>query len=602
MNDSITLLVLRRKEAVLSGVSPQEQLTPTKNKRLFISNYQNGQDCSQGIETKLFTLWMLGRAIDYKGFAYPSQAWVGQIQESSLQMTDLPTQFVNGAYCGVCSDGDSVHVFNDFMGLFPVYYYVGKDSVHLSSSLKTLKKAVNAGIDEEAVAEYLRVGYNYSFNTVYKGIKVLPPASRLIIDRSGGVKIEHYTSWSDNREERIGFEDLVEKTEDVVKKSFNRIYSDELKYSLSITGGMDSRLIFLNWPDRENLLTETAGDGTSDYIKAREIISRIGNIDLHALEDLKESTFAEGFAKYYDECDNPLLAYDQFSFEHLQWKIARGSDIHLSGVGGELLDGENLYLSRKPSAVIRESISGYNYRSIHMANKADLIAGVLGISLSGAADPYSAAPTSKSTRDYIEDVVATHDKFIGTTKFAECYTERFRTYRLANAGYKLTGLLNLDSYFCVMPYNDTELMHHLVRYHPQTRELRKLALALLKRDTSLSDIPTDTTHLPVSYPYQLQRFMRALRMVANIGFQKKIPLIQKGEAPKFRAFPYFDHQNVALRKHMRETILASQYIDNKRVGGFLDELDKIQKYSFYVKHGGEGTLLKLYRLARALQD
>ena len=602
MNNSITILVLSQKEAVLSGVSPQEQLAVTKNKRLFISSYQNGQDCSQGIETNTFTLWMAGRAIDYNGLACPSKAWVKQIQESSLKMTDLPTQFVNGSYCGVCSDADSVHVFNDFMGLFPVYYHISDDAVHVASCLKSLKKAINAGIDEEAVSEYLNIGYNYSFGTICKGIKVLPPASRMIIDRSGGVKIEHYTSWSDTPEERIGFEDLIEKTEDLVKKSFNRVYSDELKYSLSITGGMDSRLIYLNWPDRENLLTETAGDGTSDYIKAREIISRIGNIDLHALEDLKESTFAKGFARYYDECDNPLLAYDQFSFEHLQWKIARGSDIHLSGVGGELLDGENLYLSRKPSAVIRESISGYKYRSIHLANKADLIAGVLGINLSGASDSFSATPTTRSTRDYIEEVVATHDKFIGTTKFAECYTERFRTYRLANASFRMTGLLNLDSYFCIMPYNDTELMHHLVRYHPQTRELRKLALALLKRDTTLSDIPTDTTHLPVNYPYKLQRFMRAVRMVANIGFQKKIPLIQKGEAPKFRAFPYFDHHNIALRKHMRETILASQYIDKKRACEFMDEIDKIQKYNFYVKHGGEGTLLKLYRLARALQD
>lgn len=602
MKNEINAVIFRKNQALTTEYFDTMKVVPTEVPNLCIYNCDGGRDCSKGCETLNFKFWMNGKAIAHESLAYPSRAWLDSILKSDISMHDMPIQFVNGAYCAVCANERSVLVFNDFMGLFPVYYHIGDDAVILSSSLKSLKKALCLGIDEEAVFEYESIGYNYSYSTIYKGIKVLPPASRMLVDRNGDVNIEHYATMSGKPEVRCSMDDLIAHTETLLKQCVNRIYSPDNKYSLSITGGMDSRLIFLMWPDRERLLTETAGRGTSDYLKAREIIGRIGSIDLHALEDLKESHYAKGFKQYYDECDNPLLACDQFNYYHLKWKISRGSDIHLSGVGGELLDGENLYLSRKPYAVMRESVCGYNYRSIHLSDKRRLIAQILGIGLACETDSFIDGTPKLRPVDYLENAVDAHDTYLGVTKYAECYTERFRTYRLANAGFKLTGLLNLNSYFCVMPFNDRELIQHLVQYHPMTRELRKLAISILRRDALLRDVPTDTTHLPVSSPYVIQRFMRSLRMVTNIGFQKKIPLLQKGDAPKFRAFPYFDRKNHDLRNHIRETITNMGFVDKKKVNCFLNEIDKIEKYNFYIKHGAEGKLLKLYRLARALED
>lgn len=506
----------------------------------------------------------------------------------------------NGSFACLKSDDEGVKIANDFFGFYNVYYHQAPQAIYVSNSLKRLRSLLNLVPDQEAIEEYMNLGFNYSCRTVYSEIKCLPPASVLSVSKNGRVNVSLYDTFSIESEYKPSSKDFEDELRGVLTESISKIYREDLKYSLSMTGGMDSRLIYLNWPDKVKLLTETAGDGTSDFLKAREIVSRLGNPDLHVLEDLKEDSWTTGFAAYYDKCDNPLKAFDQFNYDHLMWKVSRGSDIHLSGVGGELLDGENLYMSRRPSYIIKESLRGYRYSSVHNADKATLIGNVVGCKADSFQERYLDFRQELTPRQALENIVSLLDTYLGKTKYAECYVERFRTYMLAVAGYNMSGLLNLGTYHNIMPFNDKKLIQCIVKYHPSTRELRKLTIRLLQKDTLLRDIPTDTTHLPINYPYRIQRFMRAVRMVANIGFQKKIPLLQKGAAPKFRAFPYFLPENAEFRAYMREVILKASVFDKAKVTQFLNETEKIDSYNFYIKHGAEGTLLKLYRLAIAL--
>jgi hypothetical protein len=189
------------------------------------------------------------------------------------------------------------------------------------------------------------------------------------------------------------------------------------------------------------------------------------------------------------------------------------------------------------------------------------------------------------------------DKFLGKTKFSECYTERFRTYRLANAGYYLAGSQNLGTYLTVLPFNDTDLVKTVCRYHPSTRELRKLTLSMLKSFSELRDIPVDTTHLKVDAPYELHRFFRVLRMVMNVGFHKKIPLLQKGGPPKFRAFPYFDPLNSDFRELVNTRLLNCSWYNQDLMKKYIREISEIKGFNFYLHHGAETNILVLLRLA-----
>jgi hypothetical protein len=508
---------------------------------------------------------------------------------------DIPSRFINGAFCGLVITPAKTYVFNDFMGLSPVYYYHEKGEIIISSSFSFLAGIVKTSLNKSAVSEYLQTGYNFSGDTVVGEIKCLGPASMLSIGKNNRISITSYDSFSNRTEIRRPLEDTADEILLLLNKSINRLYDSRIKYSMSMTGGIDSRLIYLLWSNKQNLLTETAGEGSSDYLKAGEIIERLGNPELHSLENLFPDNYAEGFDRYYNNCDNPMKAMGEFNSYHLDWKIGRGSFLHLSGVGGELLDGENLYLSRDKWSVAREAFTSYHYHELKEKDKEQLLGNVLGTG--NKKDNLRFAIPECNDEFKLGSIAEKLDKFIGKTKFSECYTERFRTYRLANAGYYLSGSQNLGTYLTILPYNDTDLIKAVCRYHPSTRELRRLTLALLKSFDDLKSIPIDTTHLKINAPYELHRFFRVLRMVLNVGYHKKIPFLQKGEPPRFRAFPYFNPLQADFRELVNTSLLNCSWFSRDEIRRFIREISSIKGFNFYLHHGAEANILILQRLA-----
>jgi hypothetical protein len=122
---------------------------------------------------------------------------------------------------------------------------------------------------------------------------------------------------------------------------------------------------------------------------------------------------------------------------------------------------------------------------------------------------------------------------------------------------------------------------------------------MLKNYHELKDIPIDTTHLKIDAPYELQRFFRVLRMVLNVGYHRKIPFLQKGEPPRFRAFPYFDPGQKEFRHLVNQRLRNSNWLDKNEIDKYINEISKIQGFNFYVHHGAETNILMLLRLTYA---
>jgi len=511
---------------------------------------------------------------------------------------DIPKEFVNGAYSGVILEEDSIYLFNDFMALYPLYYSVGNNTLLFSSSLQLLSKILNPDWDQEAITEFMQLGYNFTYKTILKGIFCLPPAS-LLRYKNNNLTIENYASFPKDKELTASQPEVIEKIHSKFKASINRLYSPKLKYCLSLTGGMDTRLIFLEWPNKLELLTETAGENTSDYIKAKELVEKLGNAALHELEDLKDDAYYEGIQKYYDLCDNPMKLLADYNYYHLLWKQNRGADIHLSGCGGELFNGENLYLSRKFFYVLREAILPYSYHKLIDTSKDDLIKRALYSDYKSSLPEFINQKYTLNQLGIEETIVKKLDTFFGHPFFKETYIERFRTFMLSNFAYYPLSFVSQTNDFQIFPYNDREFIYSVCKYHPATRELRRLELSILKRYKEALDIPIDTTHIKVSYPYFAHKFMRVLRFVLNIGFHKKIPFIQKGEPPKFRAFKYFDHSLIDYREYIKSSILECHFYNRNKIQKYLRELDKISSFNFYTHHKEAANISILFRLAMA---
>ncbi|MDP2923546.1 MAG: hypothetical protein Q8O30_07520 [Candidatus Omnitrophota bacterium] len=509
---------------------------------------------------------------------------------------DIALKFTNGAYIGVVRLKEEYIIFNDFFELQPLYYYKGDGYLIISTSFKPLVKYLNTELDVDALNEYLMLGSILSHKTIKKEINLLPAASRMMINKNGEIKIENYATYLEDNLVGGNVENITENVHEAFKKALRRLYCDKLKYCLNLTGGLDTRLIFLEWPDRKNLLTETAGAAdSSDVLKAQQLVKKYGNVSLHTLENLEEDKYLEGFKKYYELCDNPLNLKQEFNYYHLKWKSQRGAHIRLFG-SGEILGGENLYLNRKPLYLLHEMFFPYKYHTLKETDKLLLIEAVLKAN-------YKQGLNTLLKKDLQSElnpgnILEIYGGYLGSARYKETFTERFRTSIVALAGYLPFAEVTNDFIF-ISPYYDREFIEILLKYHPQFRELRKQQLYLLKKYHGYCDLALDTTHLPVSAPYYLHKMLRVPRFILNIGFHKKVPIFQKGEPPTDRVNPYLKPENDEFRDFIKSTILNSGIFDKGSLTIFFNEVDSIKKFNFFTHHQKLTNLYLLFRLAYA---
>jgi hypothetical protein len=123
----------------------------------------------------------------------------------------------------------------------------------------------------------------------------------------------------------------------------------------------------------------------------------------------------------------------------------------------------------------------------------------------------------------------------------------------------------------------------------------------LKRYKSVADIPIDTTHLKIGYPYPLHKLLRVVRMVMNIGFKKKVPLIQKGKAPKQIVNPYFNKEHAEFRNYINNSILDCPIIDKKTLTESLEKINNVYGSHFFIVHGIQQDIYKLYRISQFIK-
>jgi len=513
------------------------------------------------------------------------------------KLSEIPYEFVNGAYNAVILEEPTIYLFNDFMALSPLYYCIKDDTLIFSTSIRFLVTYLESEWDLEAINEFLQLGYNFSYKTIFKNIYSLPPASLLIFNEK--LKIDTYATFPRMPEIKSDQHEIENEIHNAIKTSIQRLYSKKFKYALSLTGGMDSRLIFLEWPNKQELLTETSGENTSDYLKAHELVKELGNIELHELENLYADKYLDGFQAYYDLCDNPTKLLTSYNYYHLKWKIERGADIHLTGAGGELFNGENLYLNRKPLYLVREAFLSYTYHKLDEVSKENLIRKAMYAEYKKKLPEMLDGEYRINTDGIIRSIVQKLDTFLGNPGFKETYLERFRTYMQANFAYFPLSIVASCSDIPLLPYNDRDLIMLVCKYHPSSRELRRLEIAILKKHAEAMHIPIDTTHLKLSSPYFAHKFMRVLRMVFNIGYHKKVPFIQKGDPPKYRASKYFDHLMTDYREYIKSSILNCQFYNKTKIQQYINEIDKVHSFNFFSHHSESTNISILFRLAKS---
>jgi asparagine synthase (glutamine-hydrolysing) len=153
---------------------------------------------------------------------------------------------LDGWFSGVVVDlrKQKVLLFNDRYGLNRVYFHETESAVYFSSEAKSILKVLSSReIDTQSLGEFFACGCTLEDRTLFRGISLMPGASKWVFENGGTARKERYFSPE-------GLENLSRLTpEHFIEEmcaTFSRIlprYFRGPAIGLSLTGGLDSRLI-----------------------------------------------------------------------------------------------------------------------------------------------------------------------------------------------------------------------------------------------------------------------------------------------------------------------------------------------------------------------
>ena len=161
---------------------------------------------------------------------------------------------LNGWFSGVLVDlrEQRLVLFNDRYGVNRIYYHEHAQGFYFSSEAKSLLKILpgTRQLDVRSLGEVLCCEAVLQNRTLFSGISLLPAGSAWVFSRGKPVKKKTYfkqEAWESQPE--LTESDFYEKLKETWTRILPRYFGGEQSMGLSLTGGVDSRMI-LAWAPR----------------------------------------------------------------------------------------------------------------------------------------------------------------------------------------------------------------------------------------------------------------------------------------------------------------------------------------------------------------
>ena len=157
-------------------------------------------------------------------------------------------QDLNGWFSGILVDlrKEKIILFNNRYGMNRIYYHDSKDLFYFSSKAKSLLKICPElrKIDMKSMGEFFCCNCVLENRTLFENISLLPGGAEWTFHNSNLVKKDYYfrpTVWEEQT--LLKKEAFYDKLKETFKKVLPRYFRSEQKIGMSLTGGLDSRMI-----------------------------------------------------------------------------------------------------------------------------------------------------------------------------------------------------------------------------------------------------------------------------------------------------------------------------------------------------------------------
>lgn len=160
---------------------------------------------------------------------------------------------LNGWFCGLLIDlrTNKVILFNDRYGVNRIYVYESAEGVYFSSEAKAILRVIPGvrQLDMRSLGEFLTCAAVLQDRSLFTQIKLLPGGSAWTFDRGNSVQKGNYFKCGEwEALPRLSAEDYYEQLKAVWKRILPRYFRGRDPVGISLTGGIDSRMI-LAWAD-----------------------------------------------------------------------------------------------------------------------------------------------------------------------------------------------------------------------------------------------------------------------------------------------------------------------------------------------------------------
>ena len=192
---------------------------------------------------------------------------------------------LNGRFHGLLTDRTrgTTTLFNDRYGMHRLYYHESKEAFYFAAEAKailTVRPELRT-TDPRCLGEFVSCGCVLENRSLFKGIHVLPPASAWVC-RNGSVerKGQYFqpAEWED--QDPLEPESYYRELREVFSRDLPRYFNGSERIGISLTGGLDTRMILAWWKAAPGSLPFYTFGGTyrdsQDVLIARKVAKFCG--------------------------------------------------------------------------------------------------------------------------------------------------------------------------------------------------------------------------------------------------------------------------------------------------------------------------------------
>lgn len=190
---------------------------------------------------------------------------------------------LDGYFCACIYDQkkSEVKLISDRYGMRMLYWYMNEGKFAWASEVKGILAldGIDKTIDPISFDCFMELGYLLGEHTWFDKIKLIKPATVLSFNlRSGNITQYHYWSWAEITPSSLTFDEAVDELGKRFIKAVERRFNPNEKIGITLSGGLDSRIIFAAvdhlYPNYKGNAFTFGVNGCDDIILAKQVTDR----------------------------------------------------------------------------------------------------------------------------------------------------------------------------------------------------------------------------------------------------------------------------------------------------------------------------------------